>query len=139
MIAKQFPKIRCLSMMKTSFPSFPIVWSILPELVAVFVLLFHIHEIVEGDEVGSVIDVEDARLDVLDVAAVVVDVVGRSLPIGEYVVIVPVVDDEQSAWLDDVPEVLKTFLVVPIVIVIVPLLLLLLLLLSLMSPWKSGR
>ena len=72
-------------------------------------------------------------------AAVVVDVVGRSLPIGEYVVIVPVVDDEQSARLDDVPEVLKTFLVVPIVIVIVPLLLFLLLLLSLMSPWKSGR
>ena len=71
-------------------------------------------------------------------AAVVVDVVGRSLPIGENVVIVPVVDDEQSAGLDDVPEVLKTFLVVPIVILLL-LLLFLLLLLSLMSPWKSGR
>ena len=62
----------------------------LPELVAVLVLLVHVHEVVQGDQVGLVVDVQDAGLDVLDVAAVVVDVVGRSLPVGEDVVVVPV-------------------------------------------------
>ena len=62
----------------------------LPELVAVLVLLVHVHEVVQGDQVGLVVDVEDAGLDVLDVAAVVVDVVGRRLPVGEDVVVVPV-------------------------------------------------
>ena len=62
----------------------------LPELVAVLVLLVDVHEVVQGDQVGLVVDVEDAGLDVLDVAAVVVDVVGRRLPVGEDVVVVPV-------------------------------------------------
>jgi len=55
---------------------------ILPELVAVLVLLVYIHEIIQGDKIGFVVHVEDAGLDVLDVAAVVVDVVGWGLPIG---------------------------------------------------------
>ena len=62
----------------------------LPELVAVLVLLVHVHEVVQGDQVGLVVNVEDAGLDVLDVAAVVVDVVGWRLPVSEDVVVVPV-------------------------------------------------
>ena len=54
---------------------------ILPELVTVLVLRVNIHEIVQGDEIGFVVDVENAGLDVLDVTAVVVDVVGGRLPI----------------------------------------------------------
>ena len=57
------------------------------ELVAVSVLLFHIHEVVQGDQVGFVVDIEDTGLDILDVAAVVVDVLGRRLAIGKDVVI----------------------------------------------------
>ena len=44
-------------------------------MVAVLILLFYIHEVVEGDQIGFVVDVENAGLDVLDVAAVVVNVV----------------------------------------------------------------
>ena len=60
----------------------------LPELVAVCVLLIHIHEVVQCDEVGLVVDVEDTGLDVIDVIAVVVDVLGRSFSIGQNVIIV---------------------------------------------------
>ena len=56
--------------------------TLIPELVAVLVLLIHVHEVVQGDQVGLVVNVEDAGLDVLDVAAVVVDIVGRRLPVG---------------------------------------------------------
>ena len=52
--------------------------SYLPELVAVCVLLIHIHEVVQCDEVGLVVDVEDTGLDVIDVIAVVIDILGRS-------------------------------------------------------------
>merc|ERR1711981_1321639 len=43
------------------------------ELVAVSVLFLNIHEVVKRDQVGLVVDKEDAGLDILDVAAVVVD------------------------------------------------------------------
>ena len=62
----------------------------LPELVAVLVLLVHVHEVIQGDQIRLVVDVQDAGLDVLDVAAVVVDVVGWRLPVSEDVVVVPV-------------------------------------------------
>ena len=59
-------------------------------LVTVLILLVHVHEVVQSDQVGLVVDVQDAGLDVLDVAAVVVDVVGWRLPVCEDVVVVPV-------------------------------------------------
>ena len=61
----------------------------LPELVAVCVLLIHIHEVVQCDKVGLVVDVEDTGLDVIDVITVVIDVLGRSFSIGQNVIIVP--------------------------------------------------
>ena len=82
-------------------------------MVAVLILLFYIHEVVEGDQIGFVVDVENAGLYVLDVAAVVVNVVGRSLAVLQDVVVVPVVNDEETPGLDNVSEVLETFLVVP--------------------------
>ena len=77
------------------------------ELVAVSVLLFHVHEVVQGDQVGFVVDIEDTGLDILDVAAVVVDVLGRGLAIGKDVVIVTVINDKDSSRLDHVTEVLE--------------------------------
>ena len=69
------------------------------ELIAVRVLLFHIHEVVQGDQVRFVVDIEDTGLDILDVAAVVVDVLSRRLAIGKDVVIVTVINNEYSTWL----------------------------------------
>ena len=61
----------------------------LPELVAVCVLLIHIHEVIQGDKVGLVVDIEDTSLDVIDVVAIVIDILGRSFPVGQDVIIVP--------------------------------------------------
>jgi hypothetical protein len=49
------------------------------ELVAVNVLIFHGYEEVQGDQVWFVVDIEDTGLDILNVAAAVVDVLGRRL------------------------------------------------------------
>ena len=60
----------------------------LPELVAVRVLLVHIHEVIQCDEIRLVVDVEDTGLDVIDVIAVVIDILGWSFPISQDVIIV---------------------------------------------------
>ena len=85
------------------------------ELVAVSVLLFHVHEVVQGDQVGFVVDIEDTGLDILDVAAVVVDVLGRGLAIGKDVVIVTVINDKDSSRLDHVAEVLEALDVISLI------------------------
>ena len=85
------------------------------ELVAVSILLFHVHEVVQGDQVGFVVDIEDTGLDILDVAAVVVDVLGRRLAIGKDVVIVTVINYEDSFWLDHVAEVLEALDVISLI------------------------
>ena len=85
------------------------------ELIAVSVLLFHIHEVVQGDQVWFVVDIEDTGLDILDVAAVVVDVLGRGLAIGKDVVIVTVINDKDSSWLDHVTEVLEALDVISLI------------------------
>ena len=59
-----------------------------PELVAVCVLLFHIHEVIKCDEVWLVVHVENTSLDVIDVIAVVIYILGRSSSIGQDVIIV---------------------------------------------------
>merc|ERR1719206_1026834 len=61
----------------------------------------------EGDQVGLVVDKENACLYILDVAAVVVDVLGRSLAISKDVVIITVINDEDTARFDHAAEVLK--------------------------------
>jgi len=85
------------------------------ELVAVSVLLLHVHEVVQGDQVGLVVDIEDTGLDILDVAAVVVDVLGRRLAIGKDVVIVAVINYEDSSRLDHVTEVLEALYVISLI------------------------
>ena len=81
-----------------------------PKLVVVRVV--DIHEIVQSDEVGSVVDIQHAGLDVVDVAAVVVDVLGGSLAVSEDVVVVAMINHKETAGLDELVEVLKTFFVV---------------------------
>ena len=84
-------------------------------MVTVSVLLFHVHEVVQGDQVGFVVDIEDTGLDILDVAAVVVDVFGRRLAIGKDVVIVTVINDKDSSRLDHVTEVLEALDVISLI------------------------
>ena len=62
-------------------------WS--PELVAVCVLLIHIHEVIQCDQVGLVVDIQHRGLNVIDVVAVVINVLRRSLSISQDVIIVP--------------------------------------------------
>ena len=85
------------------------------ELIAVSVLLFYVHEVVEGYQVGFVVDIEDTGLDILDVAAVVVDVLGRRLAIGKDVIIITVINDKDPSRLDHAAEVLKTLFVITLV------------------------
>ena len=81
-----------------------------PELVIVRVV--NIHEIVQSNKVGPVVDIQDTGLDVIDVAAVVVDVLGGSLAVGEDVVVVTVINDKDPARLDELVEVLKALFMV---------------------------
>lgn len=62
-------------------------WS--PELVAVCVLFVHIHEVIQCDQVGLVVDIQHRGLNVIDVVAVVINVLRRSLSISQDVIIVP--------------------------------------------------
>ena len=80
------------------------------ELVAVRILCLNVHEVVQRDQVRLVVHEQDARLDVLDVRAVVVNILGWRAAIGEDVIVVAVVDDEDPAWLDHPTEVFETFL-----------------------------
>ena len=85
----------------------------IPELITVGIFLVNVHEIVQSDQVWFVVHIEDTGLDVPDVVGVVVDVVGRSLAVGQDVVVVTVVDHKHSAGLDEILEVLEAFLVIP--------------------------
>ena len=49
----------------------------------------NVHFIVESDHAGTVVDVQDASLDIFDVVRVVVDVLGRGLTMVQDVVVVP--------------------------------------------------
>ena len=83
------------------------------EVVVLGVLGINVHEVVQSDQVGFVVDIQDTGLDIIDVAAVVVDVLGRCLAIGQDIVIVTMINDEESARLDKLVEVLKALLMIP--------------------------
>ena len=83
------------------------------EVVILGVLGINVHEVVQSDQVGFVVDIQDTGLDIIDVAAVVVDVLGRCLAIGQDIVIVTMINHEESARLDKLVEVLKALLMIP--------------------------
>ena len=72
-----------------------------------------VHLVVEHDLPWLVVLVDDLCLDALDVLAVVVDVLLWCLPVLQDVVVVSVVDDQDTSWLQHVIHVLDAPLVVP--------------------------
>merc|ERR1711936_721216 len=78
-----------------------------------------VHLVVQHDLPRLVVFVDDLGLDALDVLAVVVDVLLGCPPVLQDVVIVSVVDDQDTTWLQHVIHVLNAPLVIPKISVVV--------------------
>merc|ERR1719216_170934 len=79
----------------------------------------NVHLVVQHDLPWLVVFIDDLGLDALDVLAVVVDVLLWCLPVLQDVVVVSVVDDQDTSWLQHVVHVLYAPLVIPKISVVV--------------------
>merc|ERR1719192_1682467 len=82
-------------------------------------ITLNVHLVVEHNLPWLVVFVDDLGLDALDVLAVVVDVLLWRLPILQDVVVVSVVDDQNTSGLQHVIHVLNASLVIPKISVVI--------------------
>jgi len=104
------------SILEETGEGFESMWLVGEDEVTVF---FDIHRVVQGDLLWGIVLIDDLCSDITDVLAVVVDVLFWSTTMFQDVVVVTVVNDKNTAWLQHANKVLEALFMIPEITVII--------------------